>query len=79
MKTLDLRFPFQQIQILDREKDNFINEQIQYTCSKYTELTTAVTITKKKKKQKKNHLRCRTVLWKKKESIPMSKLPAEQL
>ena len=38
-------YAFLQIQtLLDTEKDDFINEQIQHTCAKYTELNAAAMI-----------------------------------
>lgn len=46
MNMLHQQFAFLQIQtLLDTEKDDFINEQIQHTCAKYTELNAAAMIT----------------------------------
>ena len=57
MKTLQQWFTFLQIQtVLDTEKDDFINEQIQHTCAKYTELNGAALIAKI------NCLQCHIVL-----------------
>ena len=47
MNMLYQWFAFLQIQtLLDTEKDDFINEQIQHTCAMYTELNAAAMITK---------------------------------
>ena len=47
MNLLHQWFAFLQIQtLLDTEKDDFINEQIQYTCAKYIELNAAAMIAK---------------------------------
>ena len=46
MNMLHQLFAFLQIlTLLDTEKDDFINEQIQHTCAKYTELNAAAMIT----------------------------------
>ena len=59
MNTLHQWFAFLQIQtLLDTEKDDFINEQIQHTCAKYTELNATAMITEI------NHLWHHIVLYK---------------
>ena len=56
---LHQQFAFLQIQtLLDTEKDDFINEQIQHTCAKYTELNAAAMIAKI------NHLQHHSILYK---------------
>ena len=59
MNTVHQSFAFLQIQtLLDTEKDDFINDQIQHTCVKYTELNAGAMVTEI------NCLQCHIVLYK---------------